>query len=54
MAGGGLRHVEDSGEVDGDDLVPFFGSDVEEVVADADTGVVDEHIDAVHHADGVG
>src|ERR1700722_3909501 len=54
VAGSGLRHVEDSSQIDPDDLLPLFGSDVEEFVADADAGVVDEHIDAVHDANRVG
>ena len=54
VARGGLRYVEDAGEIHGDDLVPFFGSDFEEAVADADAGVVDEHIDAAHGADRFG
>src|SRR4029077_18975593 len=50
----GLRYVEHAGEIDGNHFVPFFGSDVEEVVADADTGVVDEDIDCAHHANRFG
>ena len=50
----GLRYVEDAGEIYSDHLVPFFGSDIEEVVADADAGVVDEDVDSVHDADRVG
>src|ERR1019366_7501628 len=46
--------VEDARQIYGDYLVPFFGSDLEEAVADADAGVVDEHIDSVHHANCVG
>src|SRR5580704_3153929 len=54
MARGGLRHVEDSGEIYSDHFVPFFRSDVEEVVADADAGIVDEDIDSAHRADCAG
>jgi len=44
VAGSGLRYVENSSQIHRDDLLPLFGSDVEEFVADADAGVVDEHI----------
>ena len=51
VASRGLGNIEDAREIYGDHLIPFFGSDVKEVVTDADAGIVDEHVDSVHHAD---
>src|ERR1700733_28340 len=54
VAGGGLGDVENAGQVDGDYFVPFIGRDVEEIVADADAGVVDEDVDSAHRVGGLG
>ncbi len=54
VARGGLGHVENSGQVHGEDAVPFVGGDVDEIVSDGDAGVVDEHVDRTHEADGFG
>ena len=51
VAGCGLRYVENSREIYRDDFGPVFGRDIEKVVTDADSGVVDEHVDGVHEAD---
>src|SRR6266850_6802773 len=48
MPGRSLGYVEDAGEIDGKSPVPLFGSDVEEVVADAYAGVVDEDVNCAH------
>ena len=49
---GGLGHVEESGQVHRESAVPFIGSDVEELVADGDAGVIDEDVDPAHEVDG--
>ena len=48
VLGRSLSHVEDAGQVNGDDLVPFFGRDVEKIVPDADASIVDKHIHPAH------
>ena len=54
MPGGGLRHIKNSSQIDRDDFVPFFGSDIEKVMADADAGIVDQNVHAAHQADSLG
>src|SRR5581483_7962756 len=48
VARSGLRHVENTSEVDGNYFVPLFGRDIEKIMANADTGVIDQDIDAAH------
>src|SRR5208337_4940696 len=45
-----LCDVKHASEVYRDYSLPFFRSDVEELVADADTGVVDQYLNSIHHA----
>ena len=50
VAGRRLRHVKHARQIHRDDFVPFFGSDLEKVMANADAGIVDQHIDSAHDA----
>ncbi len=43
----GLRHMEDAGQVHGENPVPFFRRDVEKLVANADAGVVDDDVQPI-------
>src|ERR1700730_1520359 len=54
VAGGDLDHVKHTREGHGNHFVPFFGGDVEEVVANADACVLDEYVDAAHQAHSFG
>jgi hypothetical protein len=47
-----LGHIEDAIEVHPDDLLPLLPGDVQEVVANADPGVVDQDVDSAHDLDG--
>ena len=49
-----LRDVEHAGKINGHHFVPLFRRNVEKVVADADAGIVYQHIDAAHEADRFG
>src|SRR6202044_4267513 len=54
VAGCSLRHIKHAGQIDGENLLPLFRTDVEKLVADADTGVVDQHGDSIHQAHSLG
>ena len=51
-AGRRLRHVEHAGQIYGDYAVPLFRSDVEKIVSNADTGIVDKNVHAAHEFNG--
>ena len=45
---GSLRHVEYSGQVHRDDLVPFLRGYVQERMTNTDAGIIDDHLQAAH------
>jgi len=49
---GGLRHEEYASQVHIQHFVPFLRRDLEKIVTNTDSGVVDQHVDAPHAIDG--
>ena len=44
--GGLLSHVKDPIQVDVEHLLPFLGRNIYEGMPEADTGIIDEHVNA--------